>query len=89
MSILINETTKVLVQGIPGSEGSFHASQMIEYGQCDDLEQQRDGSFCFFRVEAPKKLHSLSCVILLPDYICSRDVETITQIMQLADACHL
>jgi len=32
MSILIDKTTKVLVQGITGSEGSFHAAQMIEYG---------------------------------------------------------
>ena len=32
MSILINEHTRVLVQGITGSEGSFHTSQMIEYG---------------------------------------------------------
>lgn len=32
MSILINSETRVLVQGITGSEGSFHASQMIEYG---------------------------------------------------------
>jgi succinyl-CoA synthetase alpha subunit len=32
MSILIDETTKVLVQGITGSEGSFHAAQMKDYG---------------------------------------------------------
>ncbi|MFC2088005.1 succinate--CoA ligase subunit alpha [Calditrichota bacterium] len=32
MSILIDETTKVIVQGITGSEGTFHATQMIEYG---------------------------------------------------------
>lgn len=32
MSILINSETRVLVQGITGGEGSFHASQMIEYG---------------------------------------------------------
>jgi succinyl-CoA synthetase alpha subunit len=32
MSILVNKFSKVLVQGFTGSEGSFHASQMIEYG---------------------------------------------------------
>ena len=32
MSILIDKSTKVLVQGITGSEGSFHSEQMLEYG---------------------------------------------------------
>ncbi len=32
MSILINENTKLLVQGITGSEGSFHAQRCLEYG---------------------------------------------------------
>jgi len=32
MSILVNKHSKILVQGFTGSEGSFHASQMIEYG---------------------------------------------------------
>jgi succinyl-CoA synthetase alpha subunit len=32
MSILVNKKTKVVVQGITGSEGSFHAGQMIDYG---------------------------------------------------------
>ena len=32
MSILIDEHTTVLIQGITGSEGSFHARRMIEYG---------------------------------------------------------
>src|SRR5437868_9985997 len=32
MSILIDETTRVLVQGITGRDGGFHTAQMIEYG---------------------------------------------------------
>ncbi len=31
MSILVNKATKVIVQGITGSEGTFHSSQMIDY----------------------------------------------------------
>ncbi|OYW18661.1 MAG: succinate--CoA ligase subunit alpha, partial [Sphingobacteriales bacterium 12-47-4] len=32
MSILVNKNSRILVQGFTGSEGSFHATQMIEYG---------------------------------------------------------
>jgi succinyl-CoA synthetase alpha subunit len=32
MSILVNKNSRVLVQGYTGTEGSFHAAQMIEYG---------------------------------------------------------
>ncbi len=32
MAILIDETTRVVVQGITGSAGSYHSRQMIEYG---------------------------------------------------------
>src|SRR5258708_7684792 len=32
MSVLVNEKTRVVVQGLTGREGSFHAGQMIEYG---------------------------------------------------------
>ncbi len=31
MSVLLTENTKILVQGIMGSEGSFHTQQMLEY----------------------------------------------------------
>jgi succinyl-CoA synthetase alpha subunit len=32
MSILVNKDSKIVVQGFTGNEGTFHASQMIEYG---------------------------------------------------------
>ena len=32
MSILVNKKSRVVVQGITGSEGAFHTTQMIDYG---------------------------------------------------------
>ena len=32
MSILVDKNTRLVVQGITGNEGSFHTSQMLDYG---------------------------------------------------------
>ena len=32
MSVLVNKNSRVIIQGFTGSEGTFHASQMIDYG---------------------------------------------------------
>ena len=32
MSVLVNKSSKIIVQGFTGREGTFHSSQMIEYG---------------------------------------------------------
>ena len=32
MSILVNKASKVVVQGITGTEGTFHTNQMVDYG---------------------------------------------------------
>ena len=32
MSILVNKDSRVVVQGITGSEGKFHTKQMLDYG---------------------------------------------------------
>jgi succinyl-CoA synthetase alpha subunit len=34
MSILLNKDSRVIVQGFTGSEGTFHATRMLEYGTC-------------------------------------------------------
>lgn len=80
MSIFINKDTKVIVQGITGSAGGFHASQMIAYGsqivggvtpgkggQTFTPEQGGDGIPVFNTVaEAVEKTGANATVIYVP-----------------------
>ena len=44
MSILVNKDSKILIQGFTGSEGTFHSTQMIEYGtKCSGRGHSREG----------------------------------------------
>jgi succinyl-CoA synthetase alpha subunit len=43
MSVLVNKDSKIIVQGFTGSEGTFHASQMIEYGTNGGVTQEKEG----------------------------------------------
>ncbi len=44
MSILIDNKTKVVVQGLTGSEGTFHSKQMVEYQQTLFLVEELEGA---------------------------------------------
>ncbi len=79
MSVLVNKNSRVIVQGFTGSEGSFHAGQMIEYGTnvvggvtpgkggCEHL-----GRPVFNTVkEAVEKTGADVSIIFVPPAICS------------------
>ena len=46
MSVLVNKDTRLVVQGITGSAGSFHTSQCIEYGTYLIIDEGYTGHVC-------------------------------------------
>ena len=76
MSILVDEKTRVVVQGITGNEGLFHTRQMVEYGTkvvagvTPGKEGQKiDGIPVFNTVsEAVKDTHANASVIFVPPF---------------------
>ena len=86
MSILISENTRVVVQGITGSEGSFHARQMADYGSKvvagvtpGKGGQNLDGIPIFNRVEdaVTKEGANASCIFVPAPFAADAIVEAV------------
>ena len=75
MSVFVDKTTRLVVQGITGRDGSFHARQMLEYGTCmvagvtpGKGGQRFEGSVPIFNTvaEAVKETGANTSVIYVP-----------------------
>lgn len=74
MSILVDKNTRVLVQGMTGNEGKFHAAQMIDYGTdvVAGITPGRGGQTCLDRPiyntvrEAAKETSANAAIIFVP-----------------------
>jgi len=86
MSILIDENTRVVVQGITGSEGSFHTRQMVAYGSRvvagvtpGKGGQKLDGIPVFNRVEdaVTKEGANASCIFVPAPFAADAIVEAV------------
>ena len=75
MSILIDENTKVIVQGITGKSGSFHTEQMLKYGTkiVAGVTPNKGGTFVFDNIpvfdtvkEAKEKTKANASIIFVP-----------------------
>ncbi|MEE9505024.1 MAG: succinate--CoA ligase subunit alpha [Thermodesulfobacteriota bacterium] len=86
MSILISENTRVVVQGITGSEGSFHTRQMADYGSKvvagvtpGKGGQNLDGIPVFNRVEdaVTKEGANASCIFVPAPFAADAIVEAV------------
>ena len=88
MSVLVNKDSKIIVQGFTGSEGTFHATQMIEYGTnvVGGVTPGKGGSLHLEKPvyntveEAVKKLNADTSIIFVPPAFAA------DAIMEAADA---
>ncbi len=88
MSVLVNKNSKVIVQGFTGTEGSFHAQQMIEYGTnvVGGVTPGKGGSIHLERpvfntvIDAVEKANADTSIIFVPPAFAA------DAIMEAADA---
>lgn len=89
MSILIDKSTRVVVQGITGSAGSFHTKQMLEYGTnvVGGVTPGKGGTMLEARIpifntvdEAVKETRANVSAVFVPPFMCADAV------MEAADA---
>ena len=88
MSVLVNKNSKVIVQGFTGTEGSFHAQQMMEYGTnvVGGVTPGKGGSTHLDRpvfntvIEAVEKAEANTSIIFVPPAFAA------DAIMEAADA---
>ena len=88
MSVLVNKDSKIIVQGFTGSEGTFHATQMIEYGSniVGGVTPGKGGQVHLNRPvfntveEAVEKAHANTTIIFVPPAFAA------DAIMEAADA---
>lgn len=92
MSILLDSTTRVVVQGMTGTEGKFHASQMIDYGTqvVAGVTPGRGGQTCLDRPiyntvheAAAETGANCSCIFVPARFAADAALESIDAGMQL------
>ena len=77
MSVLVNKNSKIIVQGFTGSEGTFHAEQMIAYGTnlVGGVTPGKGGQTHLNKpvfnsvVQAVKEAHADTSIIFVPPHL--------------------
>ncbi|MFC1532950.1 succinate--CoA ligase subunit alpha [Thermodesulfobacteriota bacterium] len=84
MSILVNEKTRVVVQGITGKEGTFHTKQMLDYGTIvaagvspgkGGLRVEKVSVFNTVREAVEREGANVSCIFVPPPFAADSIME--------------
>ena len=96
MSILVDEDTRVVVQGITGREGTFHTKRMLEYGTvvAAGVTPGKGGSevegvpvFNTVKQAAEEEGVNVSCIFVPPLFAADAIIDAASAKVISADAC--